>query len=131
MLGSLLVIFCFIQGYSRLRHRSNKILHSPIAEQQLTYIAVQRTHKDLSDTTFEPSETLQSQTQRQPFFYTSKDLPFSLQDKVFEMDVPYGHQNYCRCSGAHPHLSCVREEDVGGVPGKWWICAGQADADDA
>ncbi len=54
------------------------------------------------------------------------------EDKVFEMDVPYGHQNYCRCSGAHPHLSCVREEDVGGVPAKWWICAGEeAREDDA
>ena len=53
------------------------------------------------------------------------------EEKVFEMDVPYGHQNYCRCSGAHPHLSCVREEDVGGAPGNWWICAGQGALDDA
>eukprot|EP00933_Yihiella_yeosuensis_P019452 TRINITY_DN15767_c0_g2_i3.p1 TRINITY_DN15767_c0_g2~~TRINITY_DN15767_c0_g2_i3.p1 ORF type:complete len:474 (+),score=81.84 TRINITY_DN15767_c0_g2_i3:117-1424(+) len=47
------------------------------------------------------------------------------EDKVYEMDVPYGHQNYCRCSGAHPRLACVREGDRGGVPERWWVCAGQ------
>lgn len=26
---------------------------------------------------------------------------------------------------AHPRLSCVREEDVGGIPEKWWVCAGE------
>lgn len=42
-------------------------------------------------------------------------------DRVFEMDIPYGHQNYCRCSS--PDLACVREGDVGGQPAKWWTCA--------
>ncbi|CAK0821563.1 unnamed protein product, partial [Prorocentrum cordatum] len=48
------------------------------------------------------------------------------EDKVYEMDVPYGHQNYCKCSGAHPDLECVREGDVGGEPAKWWICTSEA-----
>lgn len=43
------------------------------------------------------------------------------QEKVYEMDIPYGHQNYCRCS--HPDLECVREGDRGGQPEKWWTCA--------
>jgi len=46
-------------------------------------------------------------------------------ERVYEMDVPYGHQNYCRCSGAHPELSCVREGDLGGQPAKWWTCAAE------
>jgi len=46
------------------------------------------------------------------------------QDKVFEMNIPYGHQNYCRCSS--PDLECVREGDRGGTPEKWWTCAPSA-----
>lgn len=44
-------------------------------------------------------------------------------DRVLEMDIPYGHQNYCRCGGAHPDLECVREGERGGKPEKWWTCA--------
>jgi len=43
-------------------------------------------------------------------------------DRVYEMDIPYGHQNYCRCSGAWPNLECAREGDFGGQPAKWWVC---------
>jgi len=48
------------------------------------------------------------------------------QAKVYEMDIPYGHQNFCRCSGAHPYLECVREGDVGGKPANWWTCANRS-----
>merc|ERR1719198_1160451 len=30
------------------------------------------------------------------------------EDRVYEMDIPYGHQNYCKCSNAHAELECVR-----------------------
>lgn len=43
------------------------------------------------------------------------------EEKVYEMDIPYGHQNYCRCSSAD--LECIREADVGRVPAHWWTCA--------
>lgn len=43
-------------------------------------------------------------------------------ERVYEMDIPYGHQNYCRCPAAHSNLTCVREGDVGGTPAKWWTC---------
>mmetsp|Transcript_28186 Transcript_28186/g.54329 ORF Transcript_28186/g.54329 Transcript_28186/m.54329 type:complete len:1162 (+) Transcript_28186:128-3613(+) len=43
-------------------------------------------------------------------------------DRVYEMDIPYGHQNYCRCSSAWPNRTCTREGDLGGQPAKWWVC---------
>eukprot|EP00927_Polykrikos_kofoidii_P071523 TRINITY_DN67785_c0_g1_i1.p1 TRINITY_DN67785_c0_g1~~TRINITY_DN67785_c0_g1_i1.p1 ORF type:complete len:1184 (+),score=134.58 TRINITY_DN67785_c0_g1_i1:125-3676(+) len=45
------------------------------------------------------------------------------EERVYKMDIPYGHQNYCSCSDAHPDLECLREGDVGGIPPKWFICA--------
>lgn len=51
------------------------------------------------------------------------------EEKVYEMDIPYGHQNYCKCSEAHSDLECVREGDVGGEPARWWTCAPKKEKD--
>ena len=41
-----------------------------------------------------------------------------------KMDVPYGHQNTCRCSSQHADKRCVRRK------GEWWQCLpGEPDPD--
>lgn len=39
--------------------------------------------------------------------------------KIYHMDVPYGHQAYCKCP---EDMECAREGDVGGTPANWWVC---------
>eukprot|EP00448_Togula_jolla_P031063 CAMPEP_0170641482 /NCGR_PEP_ID=MMETSP0224-20130122/40789_1 /TAXON_ID=285029 /ORGANISM="Togula jolla, Strain CCCM 725" /LENGTH=127 /DNA_ID=CAMNT_0010972073 /DNA_START=51 /DNA_END=430 /DNA_ORIENTATION=+ len=38
-------------------------------------------------------------------------------DLLMRMDVPYGHQNTCRCGAEHPEEVCVRSNSTG-----WWQC---------
>ena len=45
------------------------------------------------------------------------------ESRLMKMDVPYGHQNTCRCSSFHADKKCARQ------PGEWWVCSpGEPDA---
>ncbi|CAK9002637.1 unnamed protein product [Durusdinium trenchii] len=45
-------------------------------------------------------------------------LPFFLDpDLLMRMQVPYGHQNTCRCGGERPEEVCVRASTS-----DWWRC---------
>jgi len=44
---------------------------------------------------------------------------FLPQERVYKMDIPYAHQEYCKCSG---DMVCVREETLNAVPALWWRC---------
>ena len=49
------------------------------------------------------------------------------ESKILEMDVPYGHQGYCKCGeidyskGLAPQ-KCVRSGSLNQTPSEWWAC---------
>ena len=49
------------------------------------------------------------------------------ESKILNMDVPYGHQAYCKCP---EHAECVREGSRGGTPAEWWVCVNVTSADE-
>ncbi|KAF4669303.1 alpha 1,2-mannosyltransferase 2.4.1 [Perkinsus olseni] len=40
--------------------------------------------------------------------------------QLMHMDIPYGHQSFCRC--ASPERICVRNSDMGLYPREWFTC---------
>jgi hypothetical protein len=50
------------------------------------------------------------------------------ESKILNMDVPYGHQAYCKCP---EYAACVREGVQGGTPADWWACVNVTGAESA